>query len=157
MMAPAFTRLMRTTVAAAVLAAGAGASAQEPGEGQKPVAALNTIAEVFAALEACWIPPGLEQARAGMQITVMLSFKRNGELLGKPRITYETPGCVRRRADVLPGRDGAGGAPLHAVAVHRCARRCARRAPDHHAIHRQPKTQASRDDKWQSRLKAKTS
>jgi hypothetical protein len=26
-----------------------------------------------------------------MQITVMLSFKRNGELLGKPRITYETP------------------------------------------------------------------
>jgi hypothetical protein len=93
MMAPAFTRLMRTTVAAAVLAAGAGAWAQEPGEGQKPAAALNTIAEVFAALEACWIPPDLAQARAGMQITVMLSFKRNGELLGQPRITYETPGA----------------------------------------------------------------
>ena len=28
-----------------------------------------------------------------MQITAMLSFKRNGELLGKPRITYETPGA----------------------------------------------------------------
>ena len=93
MMAPAFTRLICTTIAAAVLAAGAGASAQEPGDGQKPAAALNTIAEVFAALEACWIPPDLEQARAGMQITAMLSFKRNGELLGKPRITYETPGA----------------------------------------------------------------
>ncbi len=69
------------------------ALAQEPVEGPKPAAALNTIAEVFAALEACWIPPDLEQARAGMQITVMLSFKRNGELLGQPRITYETPGA----------------------------------------------------------------
>jgi hypothetical protein len=81
------------SVTAAVLAAGANALAQEPGEGQQPAAPLNTIAEVFAALEACWIPPALEQARAGMQITVMLSFKRNGELLGKPRITYETPGA----------------------------------------------------------------
>ena len=82
---------MRATVAAAVLAAGANASAQEPGEGQKPAAALNTITEVFATLEACWVPPALDEARAGMQITVMLSFKRTGELLGKPRITYETP------------------------------------------------------------------
>jgi hypothetical protein len=80
-------------IAAAVLAAGANAFAQEPGEGPRPAAPLNTIAEVFAALEACWIPPAFEQARAGMQITVMLSFKRNGELLGQPRITYETPGA----------------------------------------------------------------
>ena len=60
-------------------------------QARRPTAPLNTIQEVFAALEACWIPPDLEQARAGMQITVMLSFKRSGELLGKPRITYETP------------------------------------------------------------------
>ncbi|HWF93799.1 MAG TPA: hypothetical protein VG291_02445 [Xanthobacteraceae bacterium] len=93
MMLPVLTRMMCMSVTAAVLAAGANVSAQEPGEGQQPAAPLNTIAEVFAALEACWIPPGLEQARAGMQITVMLSFKRNGELLGKPRITYETPGA----------------------------------------------------------------
>jgi hypothetical protein len=56
----------------------------------RPTAPLNTIREVFAALEACWIPPDLDDARPGMQITVMLSFKRNGELLGEPRITYET-------------------------------------------------------------------
>jgi hypothetical protein len=68
----------------------------EPGEAKKPDSkpALNTIAEVFAALEACWIPPALDQARPGMQITVMVSFKRSGELLGKPRITYETPGAT---------------------------------------------------------------
>jgi hypothetical protein len=80
--------------AVAVCAIGANASAQtpaqDPGQTAKPAAPLNTIAEVFAALEACWIPPGLDQARAGMQITVMVSFKRSGELLGKPRITYET-------------------------------------------------------------------
>jgi hypothetical protein len=67
------------------------AAPPEPGEGKK---ALNTVAEVFAALEACWIPPDLEEARAGMQITVMVSFKRSGELLGKPRITYETPSAT---------------------------------------------------------------
>jgi hypothetical protein len=62
-----------------------------PGQPKRPGGPLNSIAEVFAALEACWIPPALDQSRVGMQITVMLSFKRNGELLGKPRITYETP------------------------------------------------------------------
>lgn len=93
MTVPVLTRMICMSVTAAVVAAGANALAQEPGEGQQPAAPLNTIAEVFAALEACWIPPALEQARAGMQITVMLSFKRNGELLGKPRITYETPGA----------------------------------------------------------------
>jgi len=64
-------------------------SGPERDDSKKPL--VNTIAEVFAALEACWVPPTLAQARAGMQITVMVSFKRSGELLGKPRITYETP------------------------------------------------------------------
>jgi hypothetical protein len=63
-------------------------------EPNRPVAALNTIQDVFHALEACWIPPDLDQARPGMQITVLLSFKKSGELNGKPRITYETPGAT---------------------------------------------------------------
>jgi hypothetical protein len=95
-----------------------------PSEPKKPVAPVNTIAEVFAALEACWIPPPLEQARAGMQITVLVSFKRNGEILGKPRITYETPGAsdeerlayrvamaqALSRCAPLPFTDALGGA-----------------------------------------------
>jgi hypothetical protein len=96
----------------------------EPDEPKKSVKPINTIAEVFAALEACWIPPALDQARAGMQITVLVSFKRNGEILGKPRITYETPTASEeerlayriamaqalRRCAPLPFTDALGGA-----------------------------------------------
>jgi hypothetical protein len=96
----------------------------EPDEAKKPAKPLNTIAEVFAALDACWIPPKLDQARAGMQITVLVSFKRNGEILGKPRITYETPTAsdeerlayriamaqALRRCAPLPFTDALGGA-----------------------------------------------
>jgi hypothetical protein len=99
-------------------------SGADPGEAKKPAAPINTIAEVFAALEACWIPPALEQARAGMQITVLLSFKRSGELLGMPRITYETPSAsdderlsyrvamaqALRRCTPLPFTDALGNA-----------------------------------------------
>ena len=63
-----------------------GAAAQTP---QPPV---NTLREVMAALRACWVPPPLAQPRVGMQITVQMSFRRNGELLGQPRITFESPG-----------------------------------------------------------------
>jgi len=61
-----------------------GATAQTP---QLP---LNTLNEVSAALRACWVPPPLDQSRVGMQITVQMSFRRNGELLGQPRITFES-------------------------------------------------------------------
>jgi hypothetical protein len=99
-------------------------SGAKPSEAGRPAVPLNTIAEVFAALEACWIPPSLDQARPGMQITVLLSFKRSGELLGKPRITYETPEAsdderrsyraamaqALRRCTPLPFTDALGGA-----------------------------------------------
>ena len=64
-----------------------GSAAQTP---QPPV---NTLREVMAALRACWVPPPLDQSRAGMQITVQMSFRRDGELLGQPRITFESPGA----------------------------------------------------------------
>src|SRR5438105_11498517 len=52
---------------------------------------LDTIADVFAALRGCWVPPSLGQARAGTQMSVRLSFRRDGELIGAPRLTYVTP------------------------------------------------------------------
>ena len=61
---------------------------------QSPRAPINTLNDLEAALLDCWVPPSIEQSRPGMQITVMVSFKRSGELLGKPRITYETPGAT---------------------------------------------------------------
>jgi hypothetical protein len=54
---------------------------------------LNTLRDVALALEICWeanLPP-LAQARPGMNVTVMLTFTRSGELLGEPRFTYVTP------------------------------------------------------------------
>ena len=54
-------------------------------------ARLNTMKDMGAALQACWVPPPIDQSRPGMQITVQMSFKRNGELLGQPRITSNPP------------------------------------------------------------------
>lgn len=53
-------------------------------------AKVNSIAEMFARLKQCWKSPILSVGDPGMQITVLLSFKRNGELLGRPRITFES-------------------------------------------------------------------
>jgi len=53
-------------------------------------AELNTIQDVFAAFRACWMPPPLDQARPGMEVTVRFSFNRNGEILGEPRFTFVT-------------------------------------------------------------------
>jgi len=33
---------------------------------------VNTLSDVMAALRACWVPPPLDQSRAGMQITVQM-------------------------------------------------------------------------------------
>jgi hypothetical protein len=38
-------------------------------------------------------PPSLDRSRAGMQLTVQMSFRRNGELFGKPKITFESSGA----------------------------------------------------------------
>jgi hypothetical protein len=87
-----------TGVLLALALAGGGATvAQEhspEGGSKRPATPLNTIQEVFRALEACWIPPDLDHAKPGMQITVLLSFKRSGDLNGEPRITYETPSAT---------------------------------------------------------------
>jgi hypothetical protein len=60
---------------------------------QKPQAQLNTLKDIGAALQGCWIPPPMDQSRPGMQITVLMSFRRNGELFGQPRITFESAGA----------------------------------------------------------------
>jgi hypothetical protein len=78
---------MRRRLPIALLCVGAVAT---PVQAQKP--ALNTINDVGDALSACWIPPPMEESRPGMEITVLFSFNRAGEILGEPRFTYLTPG-----------------------------------------------------------------
>ena len=55
-----------------------------------PVGGIETIGQVFAAVRACWRPSG--PGMTGQQITVRLAFKRSGDLVGTPRITYYRPG-----------------------------------------------------------------
>jgi hypothetical protein len=85
---------------------------------------LNTIGDMFAALRACWVPPAKDESRPGTQMSVRLSFKRNGERVGPPRVTYVSPGTpadVRKtyldavtaaldRCSPLPFSRGLGGA-----------------------------------------------
>jgi hypothetical protein len=59
---------------------------------QKPDHDLATIGDLFAALRSCWSPPPADIARQGMQMTVRFSFKRSGEMIGSPRMTYFTEG-----------------------------------------------------------------
>jgi hypothetical protein len=63
-----------------------------PANGQSSSPALNTLGDVSEALQACWVPPAMEESSPGMQITVLFSFNRDGEILGEPRFTYLTPG-----------------------------------------------------------------
>jgi len=52
-------------------------------------APVNTIKEAFVRFRACWRPPPLSLANP-IDITVIVSFNRAGEILGHPRITYES-------------------------------------------------------------------
>jgi hypothetical protein len=50
---------------------------------------VNTIREAIARFGACWKPPPASRAHP-IDITVMVSFNRDGNILGRPRITYES-------------------------------------------------------------------
>jgi hypothetical protein len=49
---------------------------------------INSVREIRARLRRCWIPP---ITRGLPQLTVRLSLKRNGEILGQPLISYTSP------------------------------------------------------------------
>src|SRR5262250_2792643 len=42
---------------------------------------LNTVSAMFEALRGCWVPPPTSESRPGMQMSVRLSYKRNGEMI----------------------------------------------------------------------------
>jgi hypothetical protein len=81
-------------IGVAVLAAAAAccppaAMAQLRRQGVAPKGPLNTLADVRRAIRGCWQWPPLSAIRTGMTLTVLLSFKRDGEIFGA-RITYQT-------------------------------------------------------------------
>jgi hypothetical protein len=67
---------------------------------QKPDHDLDTIGDLFAALRSCWSPPPADEAREGMQMSVLFSFKRSGEIIAAPRITYSTREVPQQTRDL---------------------------------------------------------
>ena len=84
---------------------------------------LDTIKDVFAKLYSCLRPPPASRANP-MDITVIVSFNREGAILGQPRITYESGNAgdndriayriavmeTLQRCAPLPFTEGLGGA-----------------------------------------------
>jgi hypothetical protein len=78
-------------------------SEQNPTSEPEPVGAaeekpLDSIRAMYAALRACWVPPPKDSALHGMQYTIRFAFKRDGEIIAPPRVTYashEAPADVR--------------------------------------------------------------
>jgi hypothetical protein len=99
-------------------------SAEQKNEEATKERRLNTIDDMFAALRACWEPPAKDDSRPGTQMSVRLSFKRNGEPVGPPRVTYVSRGTSAemrktyldavtasiKRCTPLPFSRGLGGA-----------------------------------------------
>jgi hypothetical protein len=56
----------------------------------QPERPINSVREIRAGLRACWISP---PTRTPARVTVRLSFKRNGGVLGQPLISYTNPGA----------------------------------------------------------------
>jgi hypothetical protein len=60
-----------------------------PASGQADPRQVNTIREAYARFSSCWKPPPTSRANP-IDITVIVSFNRAGEILGRPRIAYES-------------------------------------------------------------------
>jgi hypothetical protein len=55
----------------------------QPGE-------VNTLRDIFERLRTCWKPPPASSANPDIDITVSVSFNRDGQIFGRPKITYES-------------------------------------------------------------------
>ena len=69
--------------AAALLLPSAIASAQTPDR-------IDNIHDAVERLGMCWKPPPASRANPGIDITVVVSFTRDGNINGRPKITYES-------------------------------------------------------------------
>ena len=83
-------RVRRAGFALLLLTAAAGAAQAQPEEQPRaPKGPLNTLVDIGEALKGCWKWPPLGEIEGGMELTVLVSFKRNGEIFGA-RITHQS-------------------------------------------------------------------
>jgi len=85
-------------------------------------AQLNTIKDVFERLYSCWEPP--PRANPKVNVSVVVTFRRDGTIFGQPKITYESENATDNdrllyrvaimhaleRCAPLPFTDALGGA-----------------------------------------------
>jgi hypothetical protein len=64
---------------------------------------LGTIRDMFAALRACWEPPPKDEARHGMEYTIRFAFRRDGEMIAAPRMTYASHDAPAEMRDKYRG------------------------------------------------------
>jgi hypothetical protein len=62
--------------------------------GRAPEGPVDSLRALYAALRACWQPPPPNESLRGMQMSVRFSFKRSGEIIATPRVTYATAGVL---------------------------------------------------------------
>ncbi len=75
------------------------------GEGQAPER-IDKLRDVFLALQSCWRRNG--ERLSGDEVTIRLSFRRDGAVLGEPKITYYRAGKAapeRQQAFIASVRD----------------------------------------------------
>lgn len=91
---------------------------------KSPEKMLNTLADVAQALYGCWRPPTLAEVENPPDVIFQVSYRRNGELFGRPRIIEFSRsltevergiyyGAVARALELcstLPLSEGLGGA-----------------------------------------------
>src|SRR5262245_3030598 len=51
-------------------------------EGRAPKGPLNTLNDISSALRGCWKWPPASEITTGMDLSILLSFRRNGEIFG---------------------------------------------------------------------------
>jgi hypothetical protein len=83
-------RLLAALAFAAMICAAYGQTGQSAGPPRaEPGDTVDTLKDFFERLHHCWKPPATPGVSA-MDITVIVSFNRSGEILGRPRISYES-------------------------------------------------------------------
>ena len=85
---------------------------------------VDNIKEAFARFRTCWKPPPASQANPDVEITAIVTFRRDGSILGRPKITYESENATDndrllyriavmealQRCTPMPFTEGMGGA-----------------------------------------------
>jgi hypothetical protein len=77
---------------------------------------LDSIRAMYAALRACWVPPPKDQARHGMEYTIRFAFKRDGEMIAPPRVTYSSHDAPSDVRDTY--RDAVNAALARCIPLH---------------------------------------